>query len=68
MVGGAGLLRFAVLGPVVAARAGLEVPLGPVKQQAVLAVLLLNNGRPVSRDEITAVLGFVAHTLDSCVL
>ena len=23
---------------------------------------------PVSRDEITAVLGFVAHTLDSCVL
>jgi DNA-binding SARP family transcriptional activator/tetratricopeptide (TPR) repeat protein len=45
-------LRFAVLGPVTAYRAGAEIDLGPAKQRAVLAMLLLSANRPVSRDEI----------------
>jgi len=45
-------LRFSVLGPVSAARGNADVPLGPAKQRAVLAVLLLGDNRPVSRDEI----------------
>jgi DNA-binding SARP family transcriptional activator/tetratricopeptide (TPR) repeat protein len=52
VVGDDGGLRFAVLGPVCAHRAGLEVGLGPAKQRAVLAMLLLGANRPVSRDEI----------------
>ncbi|HEU4423002.1 MAG TPA: BTAD domain-containing putative transcriptional regulator [Pilimelia sp.] len=45
-------LRFAVLGPVRAYRAGAEIDLGPAKQRAVLAMLLLGANRPVARDEI----------------
>ena len=45
-------LRFAVLGPVGATRDGTPVPLGPAKQRAVLAVLLLKPHRHASRDEI----------------
>ncbi|MEU8237539.1 BTAD domain-containing putative transcriptional regulator [Actinoplanes missouriensis] len=40
-------LRFAILGPVRAFRGAEPVDLGPAKQRAVLAVLLLNPGRPV---------------------
>ncbi|MEU4560317.1 BTAD domain-containing putative transcriptional regulator [Actinoplanes sp. NPDC023936] len=40
-------LRFAILGPVRAFRDAEPVDLGPAKQRAVLAVLLLNPGRPV---------------------
>jgi hypothetical protein len=41
-------LRFELLGPLRALRDGLEIPLGPPKQRAVLAVLLLQEGRPLS--------------------
>ena len=45
-------LRFEVLGAVRAIRAGRELDTGPAKQRAVLAVLLLNSGHPVSTDRI----------------
>jgi len=45
-------LRFELLGPVRALRAGRELDLGPAKQRAVLAVLLLSPGRPVATDRI----------------
>ncbi|MEV8015827.1 BTAD domain-containing putative transcriptional regulator [Streptomyces sp. NPDC086554] len=41
-------MRFELLGPLRALRGGEEVPLGPPKQRAVLAVLLLQEGRPIS--------------------
>ncbi|BBH66412.1 hypothetical protein ACTI_30970 [Actinoplanes sp. OR16] len=40
-------LRFEILGPVRAFRGAERVDLGPAKQRAVLAVLLLNPGKPV---------------------
>ncbi|MEU4694187.1 BTAD domain-containing putative transcriptional regulator [Actinoplanes sp. NPDC023714] len=40
-------LRFEILGPVRAFRGAERVDLGPAKQRAVLAVLLLSPGRPV---------------------
>ena len=40
-------MRFEVLGPVRALRAGTAIDLVPAKQRAVLAVLLLNAGHPV---------------------
>jgi DNA-binding SARP family transcriptional activator len=43
-------LRFELLGPLRALRDGEDIPLGPPKQRAVLAVLLLQEGRPVSYD------------------
>lgn len=43
-------LRCEVLGPLRALRDGTEIPLGPPKQRAVLAVLLLQEGRPISYD------------------
>ncbi|ANS63361.1 afsR [Streptomyces lincolnensis] len=43
-------LRLEVLGPLRALREGVEIPLGPPKQRAVLAVLLLQEGRPLSYD------------------
>ena len=43
-------LRFELLGPLRALRDGVEIPLGPPKQRAVLAVLLLQEGRPISYD------------------
>nr|WP_042194771.1 AfsR/SARP family transcriptional regulator [Kibdelosporangium sp. MJ126-NF4]CEL21548.1 regulatory protein [Kibdelosporangium sp. MJ126-NF4]CTQ95885.1 regulatory protein [Kibdelosporangium sp. MJ126-NF4] len=45
-------LRFAVLGPVRAWRAGTELDLGPRQQRAVLVALLLRRGCPVSADEL----------------
>lgn len=41
-------MRFELLGPLRAVRSGEEVPLGPPKQRAVLAVLLLQDGHPIS--------------------
>ncbi|HVQ90263.1 MAG TPA: BTAD domain-containing putative transcriptional regulator [Mycobacteriales bacterium] len=46
--------RFDLLGPLRAHRAGQELDLGPGKQRAVLAVLLLARGTPVSIDRIVA--------------
>lgn len=40
-------LRFGLLGPVCTWNSGAEIDLGPVKQRAVLAVLLLNANQPV---------------------
>ncbi|BEL09570.1 hypothetical protein Q0Z83_077610 [Actinoplanes sichuanensis] len=47
-----GALRFEVLGPVRALRDGLPIDLGPAKQRAVLAVLLLSPGKPVPTHRI----------------
>ncbi|MFF5289960.1 AfsR/SARP family transcriptional regulator [Paractinoplanes globisporus] len=47
-------LRFELLGPLRAWRGDTEVALGGVKQQTVLAVLLLEAGRPVPVDRIVA--------------
>jgi hypothetical protein len=47
-----GALRFGLLGPVRAFRGAEAVDLGPVRQQAVLAVLLLNAGKPVRIQQI----------------
>lgn len=43
-------VRFELLGPLRALRDGEEIPLGPPKQRAVLAVLLLQEGRSLSYD------------------
>jgi SARP family transcriptional regulator, regulator of embCAB operon len=45
-------LRFQILGPLRAFRGDDELDLGPGKQRAVLTVLLLNAGRPVSVTQI----------------
>ncbi|PRX25407.1 BTAD domain-containing putative transcriptional regulator [Actinoplanes italicus] len=45
-------LRFEILGVVRAFRGGRQLDLGPAKQRAVLAVLLLNPGRPVPTHRI----------------
>ncbi|MFY1617910.1 BTAD domain-containing putative transcriptional regulator [Micromonospora sp. WMMD736] len=47
-----GQLRFEILGPQRAWYADREIDLGPAKQRAVLAVLLLATGRPVSTGQI----------------
>jgi DNA-binding SARP family transcriptional activator/tetratricopeptide (TPR) repeat protein len=47
-------LRFSVLGPVRAWRDGAEMSLGSPQQLAVLTMLLLRRGRPVTVDEIVA--------------
>ncbi|MET7708029.1 BTAD domain-containing putative transcriptional regulator [Micromonospora sp. NPDC005413] len=47
-----GTLRFEILGPQRAWYAEREIDLGPGKQRAVLAVLLLSAGRPVSTGQI----------------
>jgi SARP family transcriptional regulator, regulator of embCAB operon len=45
-------LRFSLLGPLRAWRDGTELDLGPGKQRAVLAVLLLNANRPTPTSKI----------------
>jgi DNA-binding SARP family transcriptional activator/tetratricopeptide (TPR) repeat protein len=45
-------LRVEILGPLRAGRGGQPLPLGPPRQQAVLAVLAVRANRVVSRDEI----------------
>jgi DNA-binding winged helix-turn-helix (wHTH) protein len=52
----ANALRFEILGPVRAYRGAEPVDLGPLPQQAVLAVLLLHAGRPVPVQQIVAAL------------
>lgn len=45
-------VRLGVLGPITASRGDEQVDLGPLKQSAVLAVLLLHANQPVSTDVI----------------
>ncbi|MFI6049636.1 AfsR/SARP family transcriptional regulator [Streptomyces violascens] len=45
-------LRFRMLGPVEGDLGGRPLPLGPPQQRALLAVLLLREGRPVSMPEL----------------
>ncbi|XVV15499.1 AfsR/SARP family transcriptional regulator [Actinoplanes sp. CA-131856] len=49
-------VRFEILGPVRAYRDAAPVDLGPVKQQALLAMLLLREGRPAPLPEIVTAL------------
>ncbi|MFJ9123817.1 BTAD domain-containing putative transcriptional regulator [Streptomyces sp. NPDC102340] len=50
------VVRYEVLGPVRALRAGTGLRLGTPQQLALLAVLLLHGGRPVERHELVAAL------------
>src|SRR6201990_3739014 len=50
-MGNAGL-GFGVLGPLLMTAHGVRVALGPPKQRAVLAMLVLNRNRPVSVDSL----------------
>ncbi|MEE1829524.1 AfsR/SARP family transcriptional regulator [Streptomyces sp. SP17KL33] len=45
-------LRCELLGPLRVLREGTEIPFGPPKQRAFLAVLLLQEGRPISYDAL----------------
>ncbi len=45
-------LAFGVLGPLLMTTHGVRVPLGPPKQRAVLAMLVINRNRPVSVDSL----------------
>src|SRR5205823_8736597 len=45
-------VRFEVLGPLRAVRAGITLDLGPLHQRAVLAVLLLHANRPAGRQQL----------------
>lgn len=66
-------MQFGVLGPVEVRRAGHELPLGGPKQRALLAMLLLNGNKVVSRDRLSDGLwgerppASVEHTLDNYV-
>jgi DNA-binding SARP family transcriptional activator len=46
-------IGFGVLGPLQMISNGTSVPLGPAKQRAVLAMLVINRNRPVSVDSLT---------------
>ncbi|MEE4495570.1 AfsR/SARP family transcriptional regulator [Streptomyces sp. BE230] len=46
-------LRLSLLGPLRASRNGVPLPLGPLKQRLVLAVLLTRPNTPVSLEELT---------------
>jgi DNA-binding SARP family transcriptional activator len=45
-------LAFGVLGPLLMTSHGVRVPLGPPKQRAVMAMLVINRNRPVSVDSL----------------
>ncbi len=45
-------LGFGVLGPLLMTSYGVRVPVGPPKQRAVLAMLLINRNRPVSVESL----------------
>jgi DNA-binding SARP family transcriptional activator/tetratricopeptide (TPR) repeat protein len=45
-------IRFEVLGPLRAWRGDVSIDLGPVQQRVVLAVLLLQQNRPIGREQI----------------
>jgi DNA-binding SARP family transcriptional activator len=45
-------LEFGVLGPLSATQDGVEIPLGPAKQRALLALLLLRRNRLVGRERL----------------
>ncbi|MEU4573188.1 BTAD domain-containing putative transcriptional regulator [Nonomuraea sp. NPDC023979] len=49
-------LRMAILGPLVASRAGVPVDLGSTRQRCVLASLVLAEGRPVRIQELAGTL------------
>jgi DNA-binding SARP family transcriptional activator len=49
---GGPVVRFEVLGPLRAWRGDVALNLGPVQQQVVLAVLLLQANRPIGRDQL----------------
>ncbi len=53
---GASGLWIRVLGPLAAWRGNVELPLGPVRQRAVLAILALHPGQIVHRDSISAII------------
>jgi DNA-binding SARP family transcriptional activator/Tfp pilus assembly protein PilF len=56
-------VRFEVLGPLRAWRGDLALPLGPVQQRVVMAVLVLHANRPIGRERlIDAVWGPAAPT------
>lgn len=50
--GGSGQVRYEVLGPVRAWRAGTLLDLGPSQRRVILSVLLLHANRPISRDQL----------------
>ncbi len=45
-------MEYRILGPLEVSAGGELLPLGPVKQRALLAVLLLNRGKIISRDRL----------------
>ena len=45
-------MEFRILGPLEVEEDGRQVPLGGEKQRALLALLLLSRGRPVSTDRL----------------
>ncbi|NRN65935.1 Transcriptional regulator [Kibdelosporangium sp. 4NS15] len=49
-------VRFALLGPLRAWRHGAEIDLGPPQQRLLLALLLVNGGKPVSLDSLVDLL------------
>lgn len=54
-------IKFEVLGPLRAWRDGAALPLGPVQQRVVLAVLLLHTNRPIGRQQIIDAVWGTAH-------
>jgi DNA-binding SARP family transcriptional activator len=54
-------INFEVLGPLRAWRDGAALPLGPVQQRVVLAVLLLHTNRPIGRQQIIDAVWGPAH-------